>query len=462
MQRPRKYNTTATPPLHAAASAASAGRAQFTTLALDRKLLSQQLPAANGVYRFKRGEDILYIGKSVNLKARVISHIESAKLNAKEAAIVHNSDTVDYFVTDTELKALLLEAKLIREIMPPYNVRWRDDKSYLYIKITWADEFPKILLSRREQDKKHRYYGPFPSTRVAQEIIRHIRRVFPFCTQPKITKQPCFYSKIGLCNPCPNTIAAMADTRERRELYKQYRRNVRRVMKVLEGNIDPIIKDLYSTMRVLSQKERFEEAIAVRGTIVKLEHFLQGHTLDKRGEEVFNQAEEGVQSLQKLLSKYYPELPEPRRMECFDISNTMQQQGTASMVVMTDGIINKKEYRKFKIKNPDLRSDVDMMKEVIRRRFIQKKWGKPDLLVVDGGKPQVRAARQVLAELEISVPLIGIAKNPDRLIVGSTDMTTLRLPARHPGFTLLRALRDESHRFAKKYHVYLRSKEAGV
>ncbi len=127
------------------------------------------------------------------------------------------------------------------------------------------------------------------------------------------------------------------------------------------------------------------------------------------------------------------------------------------MVVFTEGNSDKKEYKRFKIKNEKAESDFEMMDEVIRRRF-KNDWPHPDLLVVDGGKPQVRTVLKVLHEMDIQVPLIGIAKRPDRIVLGTEHYLSLRPRSDHPGFQLLQALRDESHRFAKKYHVLLRGK----
>lgn len=434
----------------------------FKSVALERKLLNEHLPASNGIYQFVKGDEIVYVGKSVNIKARVLSHIEAAKLDNKEAAIVRNSDSIRYFVTDTEFKALLLESQLIRSIKPVYNVRWRDDKSYLYIKISIKDEYPKVFLSRHEEDPKARYFGPFPSVRTTQDIIRSIRRVFPFDTQKNLSKRACFYSKIGLCNPCPNVIQQEPDLETKKELQRQYKLNIRRVMRVLEGNTDAILKDMYNDLKELSEDQRYEEAIVQRNRILRFERFLQGRQLDKRGEEVFNQAEEGMESLRKLLLRTFPELPLPKRIECYDISNTNQQEITASMVVMTDGMIDKKQYRKFRIKDMTVQSDFEAMREVFQRRIKRETWPVPDLIVVDGGRPQVRTVMEVFAQNEYGVPFIGIAKNPDRLITGTPDMSMIRPPLNHPGFSLVRALRDESHRFAKKYHVLLRSKKNGI
>src|SRR3989338_10749643 len=149
---------------------------------LNKKAISS-LPPSTGVYLFKKNKEILYIGKAVSLKARLLSHLENAKLDPKEDLIVKNSDRIEYFLTDSEFKALLLESAFIQKYQPTYNLRWKDDKSYLYIKITSKDEFPKVFSVRREDDKKSLYFGPFPSQRSLEEILNSIRKIFPFCQQ---------------------------------------------------------------------------------------------------------------------------------------------------------------------------------------------------------------------------------------------------------------------------------------
>jgi excinuclease ABC subunit C len=249
----------------------------FETLPLDnRKRLLDELPASNGIYIFVKGWEIQYIGKSVNIKARVLSHIESAKLDAKEAAIVTNSDRIRFFITDNELKALILESKLIQKHKPPYNVRWRDDKSYLYIKVTVRDQYPKVFLSRRENDGKSRYFGPFLSSRIAQDIVRTTRKIIPFCTQKNVTKRACFYSKIGQCNPCPNVVENTKDPELKKELQKEYKSNIKKVIRFFEGKTDLLLKDLYKQMTEYSGREQFEEAMALRNKILRFENFLYG------------------------------------------------------------------------------------------------------------------------------------------------------------------------------------------
>lgn len=432
----------------------------FESLPLDnRKRLLDELPASNGIYVFVKGNDIQYIGKSVNIKARVLSHIESAKLDAKEAAIVSNSDRIRFFITDNELKALILESKLIQKHKPPYNVRWRDDKSYLYIKVTVKDDYPKVFLSRRENDGKSRYFGPFLSSKIAQDIIKTTRRIIPFCTQKNVTKRACFYSKIGQCNPCPNVIENTKDPVVKEALKKQYKASIRKVIRFFEGKTDVLLKDLYKQMQEYSENLQYEDALNMRNKILRFENFLYGRAFVKDQEEIYNQSEERLKSLHKLMLHFFPEIQLPHRIECYDISNTNQQQITASMVVMNEGIIDKRDYRKFRIKDETVQSDFDAMLEVFQRRIKRHQWPKPTLIVVDGGRPQVRTVLGLFLKENYDIPLIGIAKNPDRLVIGNRELKTLRPPMNHPGFNLIRSLRDESHRFAKKYHVFLRTKK---
>ena len=147
---------------------------------LLRKKDILKLPQGVGVYVFKKKKQILYIGKSISLKARILSHLENAKLDPKEAAIIKNSNQIEYYITDSEFKALLLESSLIQRNHPKYNRRWQDDKSYLYIKITLREDFPKVLSVRRENDGRSRYFGPFPSRGDVEEVLRTIRRIFRF------------------------------------------------------------------------------------------------------------------------------------------------------------------------------------------------------------------------------------------------------------------------------------------
>lgn len=420
-------------------------------------------PQTIGVYLFAGKEGAVYIGKAVNVKARLASHLQNAKRDTKEAAVVDAADKVKIIPTESEFKAFLLEAALIRKHHPKYNRIWKDDKSPLYIEIT-KGEYPKVLLVRKKDIEgrvkraKGDYFGPFQSKRVTQQLIREIRKVVPFCTRKRISTRPCFHSKIGLCNPCPNAINSLKDREEKRKLKREYRRNVRQITKILKGKTEPVLKDLQLKIKKLSSKEKYEEALTLRNRLFRFERLIS-QTLGIK-EDIFPQrdVDQSLKSLKELLKPYFPELSRLSRIEAYDVSSITQKQATASMVVLADGQVDKSHYRKFKIKTPGLVGDTKMLTEIIKRRFTHE-WPKPALLVVDGGKPQVKVVLKTLGKLKLDIPTVGIAKVPDRLVIGIECFPTKRLPLTHPGFNLIRLIRDESHRFSRKYHLFLREKE---
>lgn len=423
----------------------------------------RNIPSTTGVYIFRKGTVPIYIGKSVNMKARVRSHIENAKVDIKESLIVKNATALDYHITDSELKAILLEAKLIQRYHPKYNVVWKDNKSYLYIKIAIREQYPKVLLVRKPSIAEFsggssKYFGPYSSVRTASMLLKEIRKIVPFCSQKNISNRPCFYSKIGLCNPCPNSIEyGQWNTRRKKQLMDLYKKNIRTIIRILKGNIKGVLEEYYRRLKILSKNKQYEEAIILRNKILRFEELLQRSSLDDRGYD-YNRSGEALSTLLSFLQKYFPHLRSLRRIECYDISNLSQHTGTASMVVLKDGLIYKNEYRRFKIRNQKLRSDFEMLTEVLKRRFKQP-WEHPSLIVVDGGKPQVKTVYKVLQSFGVDIPIVGLAKNPDRLVIGlKHTMPTVHLFSNNIGFTLLRLLRDESHRFAHKYHLFLRDR----
>jgi len=430
-------------------------------ITLDRqKILT--IPNATGVYLFikkdarNKTSEILYAGKALNLKARLLSHLENAKLDKKEATMIQNSNYISYYITDSEFKALFLESELIQKFHPKYNTRWKDDKSYLYIKITVKDEFPKIFPVRKENDHKSLYFGPFTSNRDVNIVLKEIRRIFPFCAQKNISKQPCFYSKIGLCKPCPNEINKMEDSNAKKTNKKEYKSNIGKIVKVFKGETEKVESDLYKKLQIAKQNDDYERAITLRNKLFGFQILIRQqlfHTFNNLDYQGKNQ----VVDLLQLLHFYLPKLVGIKKIECYDISSLSQKEATASMVVFSDGIHDKKEYKRFKIQNLNIKSDFAMLDEVIRRRF-SNNWPEPDLIVVDGGKPQVRTVMSTLAKINKQLPVIGIAKGPDRLVIGSKDLPTIRPKINNLGFNLVRYIRDESHRFAKKYHLLLRTK----
>ena len=428
-------------------------------ISLDKEKI-KSIPNDIGVYLFikkgkKKEDEILYVGKSLNIKTRILTHLENAKLDRKESLILQNSNSLGYIITDSEFKALLLESELIQKLHPKYNNRWKDDKSYLYIKISVREEFPKIFPVRRENDHKSLYFGPFSSTQDVQIILREVRKIFPFCMQKKISKSPCFYSKIGLCNPCPNAIEKIKYKEEKIKSKKIYRTNIKQVIKILRGETEIVEKSLNQSLQKFKKQENYEEALSVRNKLFNFQRLIR-QQLFQGYESVYSNIT-AVKDLLQILHFYMPALNNVDRIECYDISNLSQKEATASMVVFSDGFPKKDQYRKFRIKNISLNSDFQMLEEVIKRRF-KNNWLKPDLIIVDGGKPQVRTLLRTLAQIKKKIPVVGIAKGPDRLVVGTENLPTIRPKISNSGFNLIRYIRDESHRFAKKYHLFLRNK----
>lgn len=412
----------------------------------------QALPEAIGLYLFKNKSGYLYIGKSLNIRQRVRNHIERISLDAKENAIYTNSDEIEFIICSSELHALVLESELIQKYHPPYNVIWKDNKSYLYIKIPIKDPYPRVQLVRREADGKSLYFGPFSSSRDVRFLLRSIRKVAPFCMQKQPQKKPCFYSKIGLCNPCPGDVQT-AETK------KQYRKQIRMIIRILKGGADVILKDLRTQINSASKNEDYEAALFLRNRLLSLEELIHLRSFEQFEYSRAYDSEKALDRLRTLLQSILKSSTiSLGRIECYDISNLMQREATASMVVATDGILDKGQYRKFKIKETGV-SDFKMLTEAITRRM-GNDWPKPDVLVVDGGTPQVVTIAGVLRKLGLLIPLIGIAKNPDRIVAYANGETkTFKISSHNEGFKLIQQLRDESHRFAKKYHTLLRGKK---
>lgn len=420
-------------------------------------------PSHPGVYVYQTGSKILYIGKAVSLRARLLSHAQNARLDPKESAIVRGASHIRYTLTDNDFLALLLESKLIHRYQPPYNLASKDDKSYLYILFDLRDDFPKPQLIRGRDLPAHRqakYFGPFPSSEVAEEVLAAIRRLIPFCRQTQIGKRACFYSHVGLCDPCPSAISRLTDS-DRAAARGRYRSQIRHVIRILRGHTSPVIESLSTKMRKYSLQQRYEEALKLRRKLEKFQRWIDTHSFSDTRLLSVNQTAVRLESLYKLLREYIPDLNSLSRIECFDASNLLFQYSAVSMVVLTDGRIDKSQYRRFRIKNLAATSDFGRLEEALTRRF-RNRWARPNLLCLDGGKPQVRMALKVLDRLPDPPLLIGIAKAPDRLIIPKssirTTYITVKPPVNHPGFNLLKLLRDESHRFANAYRLLLENR----
>lgn len=428
----------------------------------------QNLHKGPGVYLFKdrRGRP-LYIGKSTHLLARVKSHLSSR--GPKAASIVKESATVEGIPVRYELEALLLEAKLIKEHKPKFNSRAKDDKHPLYIKVT-GEEYPKITTSRLEDLPNARYYGPFPSSRALRQVLRQIRKIFPYCAKKSLAGRPCFYSHLGLCNPCPNKISKIKNQNAKSRQTSVYRANIRNIRNILSGKTDKVTLELERKMKKAAKAKKFEEAVLYRDQLRRLEYittpykpttaYLENpHLL-----EDIHAAEKNA--LARVLRKHAGISVNPRRIECFDAAHLRGSDSTASMVTFVDGEPEKRFYRHFKIKSGEGMNDFASISEVFSRRARHfTDWGKPDLFIVDGGKPQISAARKALRDQKIDLPLIGLAKRQEEIIalrenrrLKTRSFKSIKLARNSPALHILQRIRDEAHRFARSYHLKLRLK----
>jgi excinuclease ABC subunit C len=398
------------------------------------------LPLTSGVYLMKGADGkVLYVGKAVSLRKRVQSYFRKSRTMSKTDLLVEEIRDIGYLPTCSEAEALILEASLIKEYQPKFNVELRDDKSYPYIEIT-GEEFPLIRVVRpREKNQTSKYYGPYVNPRLIREALTIIRKIFPFRACDPFPAKECLDYHLGLCDaPCIQKIDK-----------KTYAKNIRSVSLILEGKKNHLYRDLYQEMESLARDKRFEEAARVRDRIRAIGALYSG-TQDIN---FYKEAEQ----LQRILG-----LPKrPDRIETFDISNIMGRQSVGSMVFFDKGKPDKSYYRRFRIKDVEGIDDFRMIAEIVRRRYSRlKREGRlyPDLIVIDGGKGQLSAACEELAKLDVDIPVIALAKREETIFM--PRRRPVMLPGDSLGLKLLQRVRDEAHRFAVAYHRQLRGKAA--
>jgi len=439
------------------------------------KISAKILPKRPGVYLFRNTlRQVLYIGKALSLKNRVASYFLKTK-DAKIAQMITQASVVDYIETGSEFAALVLEAKLISLYKPKYNFVFRDDRSFLYIFVSLGEDFPKVYLTRKPepskkkskyevyQGMKGKYFGPFPSSRSTKYVLKMTRKTIPFCQQKKIGKRPCFYSHIGLCDPCPAFIVKQ-EGQFFRVLKKQYRKNISRLVRLLQGRFDKVIGDLERDMIYFSDNLRFERAQKIHTKLRSLKLLLhQTSTTSlflENPNHYFDTQIKAINELEDILNRSQLKVTKLSRIECFDISTLLGEQSVGSQVVFVNGVPEKSDYKRYLIRKVGKQNDVAMMREVLLRRLKHKDWTYPDLIVVDGGKPQVAAVYRLLTEKDLDIPVIGLAKRLERIVVPeSGKFRQIILPRSSLALRLLQAVRDEAHRFALDYHRKRRKRD---
>lgn len=418
-----------------------------------------KLPSKPGVYIYRDiNHEIIYVGKAINLKKRVTQYFQrDDALGPKTNQLVSQIDDIDHKVVGSEIEALILEASLIKKHKPKYNSQLKDDRSYLYICIT-KDHIPIVTSAHRSTIPQNSYiYGPFPSGSAVKSLLKTIRRIFPYYSKTNHPKTDCLYCHIGLCpGPTPNLV--------------KYKKDILNIRRILSGNFKKLEGHLKIEMKNASKSENYESAIKIRTQIEALNYIVSGwHSLNNLFETT-NLAEDensiAVNELQTILQPYFPKLNKINRIECFDISQMGFNFFVGSMSVFNDEGLDNSQYRKFKIRAQQVPNDQLMIKEVVFRRLNHPEWNFPDIIVVDGGKPQVSAVAALVGthhgaftETATSIPLIGLAKRLETIVIKTrADWVEVNLPKNSNALRLLQRLRDEAHRFANKYRKELISK----
>jgi excinuclease ABC subunit C len=454
---------------------------------LEAKL--KTLPRSPGVYFHKSEQgEIIYIGKAAVLKNRVRQYFQSSKdMDVKTRALVAEIYDTDWTETESEIDALFLESEMVKRYMPRYNILLRDDKSQTFIRIDMKSEWPYVCFTRNPADDGADYYGPYYNGLAVKKALRYLRKIFPYYTKPpKTGLRPDLYSHIGL-SPRPGTTS------------EEYHATLKKLVRYFEGGRKTLAKEIERDMKTAAGLHDFEKAAQLRNKLRDLGE-LQRRIMFGDREFLEISKDKALSDLAEILGL----VKLPVRIEGYDISHMGGTNVVASMVVFTNGVSDRAEYRKFKTKI-EHNNDTFNMHETLTRRFSPKNikaWGMPHLVLIDGGKGQLDSSIRALEEREVTVPIISIAKREEEIIVHKTrsniDTTKIKeLLAEpvegifiessgdhyvinlHPGqrnasshsknlrggsttsrysdvVRLFQRVRDESHRFAVSYHTVLK------
>ena len=411
--------------------------------ALKQKL--NKLPASPGVYFHKNEQgEIIYVGKAAVLKNRVRHYFQKSKKDLKTESLVNEIYDTDWITVDSEMDALFLESEMIKRYKPKWNILLRDDKTVSYVRISMNDEVPYVSFTRTPLDDKAVYVGPFYGKSSVEKAVRILRKIFPYYTKPYSGKKT-LDTDLGLT---PGIEIGLSTP-------KDYKRNLRRLIRYLEGDKENLLVELEKTMRKEAEKGNYELAGETKKQLFGLKELNRKIVFSDK-EFLDISSDQALSQLRELLNLERP----PRRIEGYDISHQSGENAVGSMVVFINGASARSEYRKFKIrtsKNDDLKS----MREVISRRLKHKEWDFQDLIVLDGGETQVNAILPLVNPL--GIPVVGRDKSGDH-----SKSAKVKIYVPEKGLTLLSSsshiarliarIDEESHRFAVTYHSLLKRK----
>jgi excinuclease ABC subunit C len=420
----------------------------------------RRFPTTPGVYLMKDAQGrVIYVGKAVNLRSRAGSYFNAAAASDRRVAdLVPEIADIDFISTDSEVDALLLEARLVKDVQPRFNQELKDDKTFPYLQITLNEDFPRVEFTRKPRTKGVKLYGPFTSAKRLRGAIAVLQRIFRFrtCSLDIIENEerwrwfrPCLLASIHQCTaPCNLRISR-----------EDYREDIRRLRMFLDGNKKELLKELQESMQAASRELKFEKAARIRDEIKAIGNLnLRGDLREHAQPEAFYiDPKRGMRGLQKIFN--LPILP--RRIEGVDIAHLQGGETVASLVQFIDGLPFKHGYKRYRIRTVQGVDDFASMREVVSRRFrrLQQEIETfPDILLIDGGKGQLSSAVEALESLGVRRPLvISLAKQQEEIYVPG-ESEPIRLTRHSYALRLLQYVRDESHRFAQSYHHLLRRK----
>ena len=423
-------------------------------------------PASPGVYLMKDEQGrVLYVGKAKNLRNRASHYFSKAALeDHRTVDLVKLIADIDFVEAETEVDALLMEARLVKDIQPRFNIELKDDKSFPYLQIRMREDYPRVEFTRTPRRRGVKLYGPFTSAKGLRAALQVLQRIFKFrtCTLDIAESdprwrwfRPCLLHSIHQCTaPCNFRV-----TRE------EYRKQIRGLRLVLEGKKAKLLREMETDMNEASAALQFEKAARLRDEIAALKSLSLRGQVDKDVQpEVFQiEPKKGMLGLRKILGLRRT----PRTIEGIDIAHLGGDETVASLVAFIDGLPFKPHYRRYRIKTVAGVDDFASIREVVSRRFRHRKPGSaaeeesvfPDILLIDGGKGQLNAALEVLRFMGREPPcLISLAKR-DEEIYRPGDAEPIRLSRHAAALRLLQYVRDEAHRFAQHYHHLLRRKK---
>jgi len=391
-------------------------------------LKKAKLPDAPGVYIFKKGSTILYIGKATSLRDRVRSYFSSDLIATRGPLILDmtvQATTLDWQETDSVLEALILEASLIKKHQPKYNTKEKDNKSFNYVVIT-REVFPSVLvlrgrnLAKEVKSKKYQaFYGPFPNGMQLRDAMKIIRRIFPYSDAQSVKKDNReFYRQLGLAPD--EGVASDA-----------YIKTIKNLKLFFEGKKKSVIVNLKKEMNTYAKKHEFERASEMKKRIFAIEHINDVALIKSDSLEVGNYKQE---------SNF--------RIEAYDIAHLSGKNMVGVMTVVINGEVAKSEYKKFIIRTQTGANDTGALEEVLSRRFRHTEWGLPDLVVVDGSTAQIHVAQRVLNRYQFDIPIVSVVK--DDRHKAKAIMNNEALAKAHKKSIIL--ANNEAHRFGITFH----------